>query len=52
LSILFIVVSDLVEVVFVELTDETGEVGMLEVLGKDVLCESLILSRHQRFVQS
>ena len=43
LSALFIVVSHLVEVVFVELAHEAGEVAMLEVFGKDRLCESLIL---------
>ena len=40
---LFIIVPDFVEVVFVELTHETGKVAVLEVLGQDVLCELLVL---------
>jgi hypothetical protein len=40
---LFIVVPDFVEIVFVELTHETGKVAVLEVLGQDMLCEFLVL---------
>ena len=37
--------SNLVEVIFVELSHEAGEVAMFEVFGKDRLCESLILRK-------
>lgn len=36
--------SDFVEIVFVELTHETGEVAVFEVLGQDMLREFFILS--------
>jgi hypothetical protein len=36
-------VPDFVEIVFVELTHETGKVAVLEVLGQDMLCEFLVL---------
>jgi len=35
--------SNLVEVVFVQLTDETGEVAVFKVLGKDMLRECFVL---------
>jgi hypothetical protein len=34
---------DFVEVVFVELTHETGKVAVLEMFGQDVLCKLLVL---------
>jgi hypothetical protein len=44
LSIFFIVVPHFVEVVLVELSNETRKVAVFEMLGKDMLCELLILS--------
>lgn len=43
LTILLIIVSHFVKVVLVQLANETGEVAVLEVLGKDVFGELLIL---------
>ena len=43
MSAILIVVSHLVEVVLVELADETREVAVLEMLGKNRLGESLVL---------
>ena len=43
LSILFIVVSDFVEVVLVELANEAGKIAMLEVFREDRFGEALIL---------
>ncbi len=40
---LFVVVSHLVEVVFVELAHKAGEVAMFEMFGQDRLGEPLIL---------
>ena len=40
---LFGVLSDLVEVIFVELSDETGKIAVFEVFRQDGLGESLIL---------
>ena len=45
MPIFFIVVSHLVEVIFVELAHEAGEVAMLEVFGKDRFGEPFILHR-------
>ena len=41
---LLIIVTHFVEIVFVELSDEAGEIAVLEVLGEDVFGESLILA--------
>lgn len=43
LSIIFIVLPNLVEIVLVQLADETREVAVLEVLGEDRFCEFLVL---------
>lgn len=40
---ILVVLSDFVEVIFVQLPDETGEVAMLEMLGKDRFREFLVL---------
>lgn len=40
---LFVIVSHLVEIVLVKLSNEAGEIAMLEVFGKDRLGESFIL---------
>lgn len=45
LAVFLIVVPDLVKVVLVQLTDETGEVAMLEMLWQNVLCEFFVLIR-------
>lgn len=42
---IFIVVSDFVEIVFVELAYKTGEVAVLEMFGQDVFCEFFVLQR-------
>src|SRR5690242_7347668 len=43
LTILLVVVSHFVEIVLVELANETGEVAVLEVLRQDVFCEFFVL---------
>ena len=43
LPALFVVVADFVEVVFVELAHEAGEIAVLEVFGQDGFGESLVL---------
>lgn len=43
LAILLIVVSHFMEVVFVQLPDEAGEIAVLEVFGEDMLGEFLVL---------
>ena len=40
--------TDFVEIVLVQLADKTGEIAVFEVLGKDVLCEFLVLSLGQQ----
>jgi hypothetical protein len=45
--IVFVVLSDLVEVILVQLTDETCKVAVLEVLGQNGLGELLVLRRCQ-----
>jgi hypothetical protein len=42
-NIIFVVLSDLVEVIFVQLSHEASEVAMLEVLGQDMLGKLLVL---------
>lgn len=42
----FVVVADLVKVVFVELAHEAGEIAVLEMLGQDGFGEPLILQGH------
>jgi hypothetical protein len=42
-TVILIVLSDLVKVIFVELSDETGKVAVLEVFREDELCEFLVL---------
>ena len=44
LPILFVVMTDFVEIVFVQLADETSKVAVFEMLGKYVFCELLVLS--------
>jgi hypothetical protein len=36
--------TDFVEIVFVQLADETSKVAVFEMLGKYVFCELLVLS--------
>lgn len=43
MTILLVVVSHLVEVVFIQLAHKTGEVAVLEVLRQDVLGEFFVL---------
>lgn len=43
LTVLFVVVAHFVEVVLVQLSNETGKIAVLEVLGKDVLRKLLVL---------
>jgi hypothetical protein len=43
LAILFVVVSNFVEVVLVQLTNEAGKVAVLEMFGQNVFCEFLVL---------
>lgn len=43
LSIIFIVLPNLVEIILVQLADETREVAVLEVLGEDGFREFLVL---------
>jgi len=43
LPIVFVVVPHFVEIILVQLSDETGKVAVLEVLGEYVLSELLIL---------
>jgi hypothetical protein len=43
LSVFFIIVTDFVEIVLVQLADETGKVAMFEVFGKYVFGELLVL---------
>lgn len=45
--VLLLVASDLVEVVHVELANEGGEVGVLEVLGEDVVGEGEDVLDHE-----
>jgi hypothetical protein len=47
LAVLFIVVSNFVEVVLVQLTNEAGKVAVLEMFGQDVFCEFLVLRPNQ-----
>jgi hypothetical protein len=42
-SIVFVVLSDLVEVILVQLSDEASKIAMLEVFGEDQLGEFLVL---------
>ena len=35
MTVLFVIMPDLVEIVFIELSNEAGEITMLEMLGKD-----------------
>ena len=44
LAVLFIVVPHFVEVVLVQLSDETRKVAVFEMLGQDVLSELFVLS--------
>jgi hypothetical protein len=44
LPILFVVMTDFVEIVFVQLADETSKVAVFEMLGKYVFCELLVLA--------
>jgi hypothetical protein len=44
LAIFFVIVTNFVEIVLVQLPDKTSEVAVLEVLGKDVFCKFLVLS--------
>jgi hypothetical protein len=41
--IVFVVLSNLVEVIFVELPDETGKIAVLEMFGKNQFRELLVL---------
>lgn len=43
MSAIFVVVSHLVEVIFIELADKAGKVAVLEVFGQDRLCEAFVL---------
>jgi hypothetical protein len=43
LTILLVVVSHFVKVVFVQLAHETGEVAVLEMLGQNMFCEFFVL---------
>jgi len=45
--IVFVVLSDLMEVILVQLTDETCKVAVLEVFGQNGLGELLVLRRRQ-----
>jgi hypothetical protein len=42
-SIVFVILSDLVEVILVQLSDEASKIAMLEVFGEDQLGEFLVL---------
>ena len=42
-SAVLVIVSHFVEVILVELADETREVAVLEMLGQNRLCKSLVL---------
>jgi len=39
----FLIVPHFVKVVLVQLSDETGEIAVFEVLGEDILCEFFVL---------
>ena len=43
MTILLVVVSHFVEVILVQLTDKTGEVAVLEMLGENVFRELFVL---------
>jgi len=43
LSVFFIVVTNFVEIVFIQLTDKTSKVAMLEVLGEYMFCKFFVL---------
>lgn len=45
MSTLFVVVSHFVEIVLIELSDEAGEVAMLEMFWEDRFGESFVLQR-------
>jgi hypothetical protein len=45
LTIILIIMPHFMEIVFVQLSNETREVAVLEVFGQNVLCEFLVLSR-------
>ncbi len=43
MSTVFVVVSHFVEVVLIELTDETGKIAVLEMFGQNGFCEPFVL---------
>lgn len=48
LAIVLVVLSDFVEVVLVQLSNETGKVAMFEMLGQNGFREPFVLHRRQR----
>lgn len=43
LSVFFIVMTNFVEIVFIQLTDKTSKIAMLEVLWEYMFCEFFVL---------
>lgn len=52
LAVLLVILTDFVEIVFVQLAHETGEIAVFEMLGQDGLGELLALDLLSRVSQS